>query len=393
MFYVGIDVASQKHDCCVLNSLGDILTSFSFDNSIVGFSYLRDYLYNLDSPENIRIGLEATGIYGSNLLDFLWRNGFETCTFNPLIIKKRLCATTLRKTKTDKCDAKFIAETVMHEAFQPDTPVLYHISELKSLTRFRFQLIQKRSCIKVQIKSILHTLFPEFLSAFSDIFGSSALAVLSKYPSAQQLKNCRLSSLTKLLLSASRGRLGRLKAEELKNLAGSSIGVFSDANQFALEMYLQQLSLFNSQIDKLDLKIKELMDMIDSPIMSVPGISYTLGASILSEIGDINRFSSPAKLLAFAGLEPSIYQSGKFMPESGKMVKRGSPFLRWALTQAAVSVSRYSSTFSSYLQKKLSEQKHYNVAVSHTAKKLVRVLFSILSNHHTFIDIPLHFAS
>lgn len=393
MFFVGIDVASQKHDCCILDERGKVFAQFQFQNNYKGFSYLLENLCGLDSATNIKIGLEATGIYSTSLLDFLWRNGFEATTFNPLHIKKRLSATTLRKTKTDKSDAKFIADTVMHENFQPDTPILYHISELKSLTRFRFQLVQDCSRAKIQAKAVLHTLFPEFSSAFSDVFGTSAKAVLNKYPSALDITKCRISSLEKLLLSASRGRFGHLKAEQLKELAKRSIGVFSVAKSLSLQFYLQQISLFENQIAQVNSQIKTIMDDIDSPILSIPGIGYTLGAAILAEVGDVNRFSSPAKLLAFAGMEPSVYQSGNFHPSSGKMVKRGSPHLRWALGQAARLVPQYSKTFSLYLDKKISENKHYCVAISHVAKKLVRVLFSLLRKNISFSDDFSQFAA
>ncbi len=386
MFFIGIDIASQKHDCCVLNPDGSVHAQFSFSNDEKGFLYLLGVLNSLDCPQNVRIGLEATGIYNSNLTDFLWRKGFETVTFNPLHIKKRLNATTLRKTKTDKSDAKFLALTVMHEATKPDTPVLYHISELKSLSRFRFQLVQSCSRAKTQAKAVIHTLFPEFSKAFSDVFGVTALAVLSKYSSAYDISKCRISSLEKILSTSSRGRFGRCKAEELKQLANSSIGIYSSARALSLKLFIEQIIMFNNQISDVEKQIDELMSIIDSPITTVPGIGNVLGAAILSEIGDISKFSNPAKLLAFAGLEPSIYQSGNFNPSSGKMVKRGSSHLRWALGQAARTVPRFSKTFSLYLDKKLSEKKHFSVASSHVAKKLVRTLFAILSKNIPFVD-------
>ncbi len=384
MFYVGIDVASQKHDCCVLDERGRIRDEFQISNTQEGFSCLLRKLTELSTPLETKIGLEATGIYDSNLTAFLRRKGFEVMTFNPLQIKKRLSATTLRKTKTDRSDARFLAITVMQGAFQPDTPVSYHISELKSLSRLRFQLVKERSKVKTQVKAALHILFPEFESAFSDIFGAAATAVLTAYPSARQIMNCELDSLAKLLKKASRGRLGLDKAAELKQLAANSIGIASKAKETALQCYLEQIQLLNKQVDLLEREIKALMEHIDSPILSVPGISYTLGATILSELGDIHRFSSPAKLLAFAGLDPSVYQSGKYAPSSGTMVKRGSPYLRWALIQAARLVPRFDPTFGQYLRKKLSEGKHFSVASSHVAKKLVRVIFALLTKNVSF---------
>ena len=153
-----------------------------------------------------------------------------------------------------------------------------------------------------------------------------------------------------------------------------------------LQMLLERIQLYSKQIGSLETEIKRIMVEIDSPIITIPGISWTLGSIILAEIGNIDRFSTPAKLLSFAGLEPSVNDSGKAVGTRGTMVKRGSPYLRWALLQAARTVPRFSTTFSVYFQKKQAENKHYCVAASHCAKKLIRVIFSILNKNTKFID-------
>ena len=350
MFYVGIDVASEKHDCCILNEKKKIIRSFSFLNSPDGFQSLLSALSGIQ-PDEIKIGLEATGIYSENLSVFLRRKGFNVTTINPLLLKKHQCATTLRKTKTDKADAKGIALFIAEEGFQPDLPVSYHIQELKSLTRARFSFVQDRSALKNKVKRLVVLLFPELLEQFSDIFGASATALLKQYPSAEKLAACHTDALAALLRKSSRGRFGRAKAAYLKQLAKCSIGNHSPARVMELKMLLVRIDLLSEQIKDYDKQIKIIMDELDSPVPTIPGIGYTLGATIIAEVGNINRFSSPAKLLAFAGLEPSIYQSGKFVPASGRMVKRGSPFLRWALLQADGYVPNYSSTFALYREK------------------------------------------
>lgn len=385
MFYVGLDVASEKHDCCILDQNKKVKKIFSINNSSSGFHALLAELNEL-SDCDIKIGLEATGIYSENLSVFLRRNGFDVSTINPLLIKKHQCSTTLRKTKTDKADAKGIARYIAGEDFQPDLPVSYHIQELKSLTRARFSAVQDRSALKNKVKRLVRLLFPELLGEFSDLFGHSASAILRQYPSAAKLAACHSSTLAALLRKASRGRFGQAKAEHLKQLAKSSIGNPSPARSLELRMLLDRIDLLSQQILEYELEIKRIMDQLDPSILSIPGISYTLGATILAEIGNIQRFASPAKLLAFAGLEPSIYQSGKFVPTSGKMVKRGSPFLRWALIQAAGYVPMYSSTLARYRAKKLGEGKSAAVTRSHVAKKLVRIIFSLLSHHSSFSD-------
>lgn len=386
MFFVGIDVSSTKHDCCILDGSRKMIRSFSILNNREGFSALSATLTELATPENIKIGLEATGIYGDNLAYFLRRKGFNVCTINPLLCKKHQSATTLRKTKNDRSDAKNIALIVASEDLQPDQPLSYHIVELKSLSRARFLTVKDRSSLKNKVKRLVTILFPELLDVFTDLFGASGMALMKRYPSAKALAVCNLDTLTELLKTASRGRFGREKAEALRELAKKSIGTFSDSAVFQLRLLLKRIELLNAQVEMYDDEIRRLMDQLDSPILSVPGIGYTLGAVILSEIGDIKRFSSPAKLLAFAGLEPSVYQSGKFNPSSGKMVKRGSPFLRWALLQAATYIPVSSTTFAAYYTKKRSEGKSSSVAHSHVAKKLVRVIFSLLSRNVSFVD-------
>ena len=385
MFYVGLDVASEKHDCCILNEKRKIIQSFTISNSSAGFDSLLAALAELPSDE-IKIGLEATGVYSENLSVFLRRKGFDVSTINPLLIKKHQCATTLRKTKTDKADAKGIALFVAEEGFQPDLPISYHIQELKSLTRARFSVVQDRSALKNKVKRLLTLLFPELLGEFADIFGNSATSPLKQYPSAAKLAACHCDALAALLRKSSRGRFGRAKAEHLKRLAQNSVGNHSAARAMELRMLLKRIDLLSEQIDEYDREIKVVMDQVDSPILSIPGIGYTLGAIIVAEIGSISRFSSPAKLLAFAGLEPSIYQSGKFVPVSGKMVKRGSPFLRWALLQAAGYAPNYSSTFALYRTKKAAEGKPAAVVRSHVAKKLVRIIHSLLTHSAAFSD-------
>lgn len=386
MFFVGIDVSSAKHECCILDCSRKMIRSFLIVNSREGFSALSATLTELAAPENIKIGLEATGIYGDNLANFLRRKGFNVCTINPLLCKKHQNATTLRKTKNDRSDAKNIALIVASEDLQPDQVVSYHIVELKSLSRARFLTVKDRSSLKNKVKRLVTVLFPELLDVFTDLFGASGMALMTRYPSAKALAACNLDTLTELLKTASRGRFGRERAEALRKLAKESIGSFSESAVFQLRLLLKRIELLNAQVEMYDDEIRRLMDLLDSPILSVPGIGYTLGAMILSEIGDIKRFSSPAKLLAFAGLEPSVYQSGKFNPASGKMVKRGSPFLRWALLQVATYAPASSVTFAAYYVKKRSEGKSPSVAHSHVAKKLVRVIFSLLSRNASFVD-------
>lgn len=386
MFYVGLDVSLEKHDCCILDANLKAINSFTFLNTSVGFAALDDALAELACSDEIKIGLEATGIYGDNLIGFLRRKGYDVCTINPLLSKKHQNATTLRKTKTDRSDARNIALIIATGDFQSDLPVSYHISELKSLCRARFLTVKDRSALKNKVKRLTVKLFPELLNEFSDLFGASGMAILRKYPSAKLLAACHIDTLADILCKASRGAFGKEKAEYLRSLAKHSVGIHSETAVMELRMYLDRINLLNRQTAEFEAEIKRMMDEINSPILTIKGIGYVLGAMILSEIGDIRRFASPNKLLAFSGSEPSIYQSGKFTPTSGKMVKRGSPFLRYALFQAAGYVAQFSHTFADYRCKKLIEGKSNAVVRSHIVKKLVRVIFALISKNTAFVD-------
>lgn len=386
--YCGIDVASEKHNCCIIDESEHVLFEFSFSNNIAGFSQLLKHLNHPSFPADAEkyIGLEATGVYGENLTNFLRRNGFDVVTFNPLSVKKQLTATTLRKTKTDKADAKFLAVMLARSNYKPDAPTLYHISELKTLSRKRFSLVNRRSGAKNAAKILLSKIFPEYLRVFSNVFGTTSMAILKKYPSVKDIASCRPATLEKILRSTSRGRCGIEKANEIIELAKNSVSTYSSADALALMMTLEEIEFYTNQIERLEKEINLILKEHPSPLLSIPGIGNVTGAIIISEIGDFERFSNPNKLLAFAGLEPSIYQSGKFIPSSGTMVKRGSPYLRWALMYAARMVVNYSSTFREYFNKKSAEGKHYSVATSHVAKKLVRVIFSLQKNNTVFAE-------
>lgn len=388
MLYVGIDVASQKHDCCILDGDGAVLVSnLTFSNSREGFETLyKTIVSHLPDNDitNAKIGLESTGHYSINLVSFLRERQLNITVFNPLHVNLHRKAQSLRKTKTDKTDARFLAVMLFSDESKSYSPVSYQISELKSLVRHRFRLIDSRTRHKVSISRLVTILFPELKTAVWSIHQNSSYALLQAFPTTKEIAGCHLTKLTNLLLSASKGKYGKEKATQLKTLAADSIGSNSESVGFELQQTIRLINSLQEEIDILDDKIKSIMLEINSPILSIPGISFVLGSIIIAEIGDISNFSSPAKLLAFAGLEPSTYQSGKYTAGNTPMVKHGSAYLRWAFLNAARLVAMRDETFKAYLNKKKSEGKHFFVALSHTGKKLVRVVFQLLSTDSIF---------
>jgi len=389
MIYVGIDVAKDKHDCCIIDSDGVIYhDSLRISNSHEGFEKLYSSILSVlpnKDISNVKIGLESTGHYSTNLQNFLYAKGFKLSILNPLATNLFRKAQTLRKTKTDKTDALVIAKMLFSDDTKSYSPVSYQIQELKSLTRHRYRLIGYRSKLKVSITRLIDIIFPELPKYVWSIHQSSSYSLLSELPGPKDIANCHITKLTNILSKASRGKYGKCKAIALKEAASTSIGTSTRSLSFELQQTIRLIQSVQTEIDALDLQIKEVVTEINSPIMSIPGISYTLAAIILAEIGDIARFTEPAKLLAFAGLDPSTYQSGKYTASHTPMVKRGSTYLRWAILIASRTVSMRDSTFAEYLSKKQAEGKHYYIAMSHVAKKLIRVIFHLLKTNTTFV--------
>ena len=383
MFLVGIDVAKYKHDCFICDSEGNVLKDvFTFSNDREGFNLLLSFMPT--SSENVKVGLEATGHYSLNLINFLIDNGYSPVVFNPLQINLFRKAHTLRKTKTDKIDAKLIALMLSSNDAKPHLDLSYHVTELKSLTRYRSRLKDQLARLKISLARIIEIVFPELEDCVYSINQKSTMALLHEFPSKELIANAHLTRLTNVLKDNSRGKYSKDKALEIRNVAINSIGTSSDASSFELVQTIDMINFYSSKIDELDAKIKDIMIELESPILSIPGISYNLGSIILAEIVDINRFDTPAQLQAFAGLDPATHQSGKFIATGVSMVKRGSPYLRWAILNASRLIAMRDPCFKDYYQRKRKEGKHHFVALTHVAKKLIRVIFKLLKTNSQF---------
>lgn len=386
MIYVGIDVAKDKHDCFAMNSDGEILIEkLTITNNLDGFETLYNSLMNFsNSLDNIKVGLEATGHYSNNILNFLTEKGFNIYLINPLQTNLYVKGQSLRKTKTDKLDAHVIATMLVSDNLKPYIPVSYHISELKSLTRHRFRLVKENSKFKTSLVRLVDIVFPELPKIVSSVAQKSCLALLYELPSAKDIAECNLTHLTHLLSNNSYKHFGRDKAIQIRDLARNSIGLNSNSVSFELKQTISIIQFIQEQLDDVEKKIKQILKEINSPILTIPGISFKTAGSILAEIGDISRFDSPAKLLAFAGLDPSMYQSGKFFSTHSVMVKRGSKYLRFALMTAARMVCLNDATFCTFKDRKMAEGKHYMVTMGHVAKKLVRVIYYLLKTNNIY---------
>ncbi|NLA43444.1 IS110 family transposase [Candidatus Saccharibacteria bacterium] len=389
MIYVGIDVAKDKHDCCILGPDGEVLRdSITFANNRKGFEELLAAIQKAlqeKSRDEVRAGLESTGHYSTNLVAFLRSNGFEPVVLNPLSVNRFRKSQTLRKTKTDKADARFIAAMLLTSAASPHASVSYHIEELKVFTRSRSRLIEHRGKLRISMTRLLDVVFPELATLVWSTNQKSVYHLLLELPNPQAIAHCRIDRLTNIISAGSHGKYGREKALEIRQAAAESIGSNSPAMAFELQQTIRLIQNITIELDLLDNRIEAAVEAVKTPLLTIPGISYTLAGIILAEIGAIERFQTPAQLLAFAGMEPSTFQSGKFRANQTPMVKRGSTYLRWAVLQAARLVAMRDKTFYDYLLKKRQEGKHFNVALSHVGKKLVRVIFHMLQTNRSFV--------
>ena len=384
MIFIGIDIAKNTHFASAVNSDGEILVNpFSFENSKKGFDLFLFKFKNIDL-DNCLVGLESTGHYGDNLICFLFPKGFKIGIINP-IQTNSLRSSNIRKTKNDKIDTFLITKCLQLGNFSLVQEKDISIIKLRTLCRFRFDIIQSQTRLKTQLTTCLDLLFPELDNFFKgNLHLKTSYALLEKYSSPKEISNTRIDTLTKLLTSSSKGHYSYDEAVSLKSIAKDSIGIENPAISIQVKCLINQLALLKEQINSIDKNIKEIMNTLNSKILTIPGISYTLGAIIISEIGDIHRFSNPTKLLAYAGLDPSVRQSGKFNAKTTRISKRGSKHLRYAIQRAASLIIWNNDMFYEYYTTKRSKGKSHNNAVGHVCNKLVRVIFKLLTENIPF---------
>ena len=380
MICVGIDVAKDKHDCFILSSEGEVLADvFTIPNNAEGFDILLHTIQSVSCPsDKIKVGLEATGHYSYNILGFLLNKGLTTYVINPLHTNLYRKSLTLRKTKTDRIDARTIATMLMSDVdLKSYTDTSYHNEELKSLTRYRFDKVRQRARLKQSVSRLVTILFPELEKLVPSLHMTSVYTLLSEFPGACQIADAHLTHLKTVLHDASKGHYDREMAIEIRDAARNSIGSRMPAKSLELKHTIQLIRELDAEVDEVENEINSIMDEIHSPITTIPGIGTRMGAMILAEIGDFSNFDSADKILAYAGMSPSTYQSGQLTSSYSHMEKRGSRYLRYAIFNATKYVCMWDPTFIAYLAKKRAEGKHYNVAISHAAKKLVRLIYAM----------------
>ena len=379
MFYLGIDVGKFSHSLCLLDNGGQN-NVFQIDNSRAGFEKLSDKLNEINLND-LLIGMEATGHYFLNIYDFFLQFGLsqeQIALLNPLQVKS-FRNTNLRGTKTDNVDAKRIASLLRFGEFKRCNVSVDIMMNLRELTRLRSDLVANLSSLKRKIISVVDRIFPEFGTVFSNRFGTTALELISNYSTPEEMSNVSVDDLMDIVKRASRRGISKSKIEKLHVSAQNSIGITfgKEAFKFELQILIDRLKMFQNQIDTLENEIEKIVDTLNPNIFSIPGIGKTTGAAILSEIGNIQNFSSAIKLIAFAGLDPKSKESGTYQGKT-PISKRGSKYLRNAIWYSAMVASRVNPTLRQKYEKQRKKGKSHRYAVTAIANKLTKIIYHIL---------------
>ncbi len=388
MIIVGIDVASEKHDYFMLHKeTGEIFSSsaITIPNSEAGYKKLHKDIQTFCGAmgdSKVRIGLESTGIYHTNIIAFLLEQNYETIMINPILTNMVRKASKVHTPKNDNLDAQTICKYLVdnESGFAPYTPSLYHIQTLKTLSRKRFYIVEDLRKAKIAVNNLIQLIFPEFKTLFKDIYCESALSVLKAYNSTQKLAKAHTAKVAALL----HGRC-RCTANQLIEAAKHTVGLKSDCYSFELLDAIEELEHIQCRIDNYDAQIKRYVTELCPNLLSIPGVGYTTAGLIAGEIGDINRFRSTDSLVSFSGLDCTVYESGKYKAQHCTPSKKGSKYLRYALFQVSRVIWQWDPIFREYYNKKASEGKHYYVILGHIQKKVIRVIYSVMKNGLNYV--------
>lgn len=391
MFYCGIDIAKYKHEASVIDTNGKaMLDSISFTNDKQGCEKILAVFQKFEiSPADVIIGMEATGHYWLSVYAFFLELGYNVKVINP-IQSEAFRKMYIRQTKNDSKDSFIIAQIMRFGQYSATSLSEENIIALRQLSRYRLALVDACGDCKRRVIALLDQVFPEYDNLFSDTFGSSSTELLLNCPTPEDMLAISTRKLTNILNKASRGRLGKEKAEEIKAAAEGTFGIAfaKDAFAFQIKQLIQQIVFTEKQLSELEEQIADLLHKTNQYITTITGIGDVLGAIIVSEIGDINRFERPNQLVAFAGLDVTVKQSGEFSGSKNKISKRGSPYLRRAIWLAAQRAAFCDPILSEYYQSLRARGKHHLTAVGGVARKICNIIFVILKENRPYQPTP-----
>lgn len=380
MYIVGIDIGKNHHEASIVSPEGkQIGRSLRFATTHKGADSLMSFIFKNIGNSPCVFGMEATGHYWYPIYSFLKAKGYTIYVINP-IQSDSLRKMYIRQTKNDSIDSFLIAEVIRFGQFGTTSMADENILAMRQLCRYRDSVISSRTEIKLRIGTIMEQIFPEYEKQFSSLWMSTSMGILEKYLTPENIENAPIDELFEIIKDKSHNRLTKAKAISIKEAAADTFGIkiAQDAFSFQLKQLIDRMNFLDKQIEALDCQILEYYEKFDCYLHTIPGIGMIAAAAILAEIGDINRFKSSSALVAFAGIDPTVRQSGEFSSTHNHMSKRGSPYLRHAIFLAATTCSFHNSPLNAYYKKKRDQGKHHLTATGAVARKLTTVIYAVL---------------
>ena len=380
MYIVGIDIGKNHHEASIVSPEGkQIGRSLRFATTHKGADSLMSFIFKNIGNSPCVFGMEATGHYWYPIYSFLKAKGYTIYVINP-IQSDSLRKMYIRQTKNESIESFLIAEVIRFGQFGTTSMADENILAMRQLCRYRDSVISSRTEIKLRIGTIMEQIFPEYEKQFSSLWVSTSMGILEKYLTPENIENAPIDELFEIIKDKSHNRLTRAKAISIKEAAADTFGIkiAQDAFSFQLKQLIDRMNFLDKQIEALDCQILEYYEKFDCYLHTIPGIGMIAAATILAEIGDINRFKSSSALVAFAGIDPTVRQSGEFSSTHNHMSKRGSPYLRHAIFLAATTCSFHNSPLNAYYKKKRDQGKHHLTATGAVARKLTTVIYAVL---------------
>ena len=380
MYIIGIDIGKNHHEASIVSPEGkQIGHSLRFATTHKGADSLMSFIFNNIGNSSCIFGMEATGHYWYPIYSFLKARGYTIYVINPIqsdFLRKMY----IRQTKNDSIDSFLIAEVIRFGQFTTTSMADENILAMRQLCRYRDSVISSRTEIKLRISTIMEQIFPEYEKPFSSLWLSTSMGILEKYLTPENIENAPIDELFEIIKDKSHNKLTMKKAISIREAAADTFGIkiAQDAFSFQLKQLIDRMNFLDKQIEALDCQILEYYEKFDCYLHTIPGIGMIAAATILAEIGDINRFKSSSALVAFAGIDPTVRQSGEFSSTHNHMSKRGSPYLRHAIFLVATTCSFHNSPLNAYYKKKRDQGKHHLTATGAVARKLTTVIYAVL---------------
>ena len=380
MYIVGIDIGKNHHEASIVSPEGkQIGRSLRFATTHKGADSLMSFIFKNIGNSPCVFGMEATGHYWYPIYSFLKAKGYTIYVINP-IQSDSLRKMYIRQTKNDSIDSFLIAEVIRFGQFGTTSMADENILAMRQLCRYRDSVISSRTEIKLRIGTIMEQIFPEYEKQFSSLWMSTSMGILEKYLTPENIENAPIDELFEIIKDKSHNRLTKAKAISIKDAAADTFGIkiAQDAFSFQLKQLIGRMNFLDKQIEALDIEIMKYYEQFDCYLHTIPGIGIIGAATILAEIGDISMFKNSSALVAFAGIDPTVRQSGEFNSTHNHMSKRGSPYLRHAIFLAATTCSFHNSPLNAYYKKKRDQGKHHLTATGAVARKLTTVIYAVL---------------